>query len=399
MKQFSKRLIAGVVGLAAFGVSGSCLALLVEYKPYGVSDRQRGEYEQKVAEIHSRQKLLKDLKDQAKPVVEVKDTIHDFGMLDPHTTAVHAFTVSNKGEHPLKLEVRDTSCKCTVGKLTNNLLGPGESTKVTMTWNTGYKADTYEQTATLITNDPLKESIQLKVKGEVRAEFVAPKRVSFTAIDPAETATAEFVVYSQLWDDFQITELKCDLEGFQWHAEPTDVDAAGLIDVDAKSAWKVTLYASRFEYGKFESDLELMASPTSGGDDVTRTIVAAGRVRAAIGFTGPNLHKTDGLDIGTLVSGKEHQFHVVVRTRDQGQRSIEVLDVQPQELTASLEPTTQEGAYRLTLTVPADCDSVVFNMGHQHGYVQVGDPKDERYSNWFPVFGAVASLENAAAKN
>ena len=36
---------------------------------------------------------------------------------------------------------------------------------------------------------------------------------------------------------------------------------------------------------------------------------------------------------------------------------------------------------------------VVFNADSKHGYVHVGDPNDETFSNWFPVVGAVVSIQ------
>ena len=73
-------------------------------------------------------------------------------------------------------------------------------------------------------------------------------------------------------------------------------------------------------------------------------------------------------------------------------RSIDVLDIQPAELQATLTPMSTAGSYQLTITVPADCPRVIFNTDHKRGYVQVGDPQDKDYSNWFPLIGAVVTL-------
>ena len=101
----------------------------------------------------------------------------------------------------------------------------------------------------------------------------------------------------------------------------------------------------------------------------------------------------NGEPFGTLVAGKAHRFNLVVRARGAGERKIEVLDVQPPELRASLVPMPTEGSYRLTLEVPEDCPMVVFNTHQKHGYVHVGDPRDkDNFSNWFPVNGAVVEL-------
>ena len=80
--------------------------------------------------------------------------------------------------------------------------------------------------------------------------------------------------------------------------------------------------------------------------------------------------------------------------RSYNRSEIEVLDVQPPELKASLAAQSKEGNYRLTLTIPADCPMVVFNIPEQHGYVEVGDPNDRQFKNWFPIHGAVVPQQD-----
>lgn len=393
MKSFPARL--GMLFACFFGIAliTTTSTLLIEYKPYGVPDSRREEYETKVAAMQQRQVLLAKLADQAQPVAVVPVRKHDFGMLDPHATASHKFEIRNEGEHPLALQIEQTSCKCTIGKLANDLLGPGEFTDVTLTWNTGYQADDYEQTATIRTNDPARSLITLSVTGEVRAELIVPEVASFHASDMGEVAQSRFVVFSQVWDDFTVFDVNCELAGFEWYAEPVAPTDSRLADREAKSAWEIHLQCVPQEYGLFTSEVSITARPAGGQDDVIRELACGGKVRSPINFYSPDIHKTEGLDIGTLVAGKEHEFHLVVRSRSSSEREIEVLDVQPEQLLASLDPLETPGSYRLTLKVPADCPMVVFNASQEHGYVQVGDPLNRNFSNWFPVHGAVVQVQ------
>ena len=59
---------------------------------------------------------------------------HDFGSMLRNAKGSHDFTIKNTGDEPLDLEVRATTCKCTLGELDNSQLQPGESTTVHMTW-------------------------------------------------------------------------------------------------------------------------------------------------------------------------------------------------------------------------------------------------------------------------
>lgn len=393
MNSLPKRLLSGLVGVLVFATMAAGLTLVVKYKPYGVPDSRRQEYEEKIAAIEAQARLISNPDGQARPVAVVPVKTHSFGMLNPHTTATHSFEVRNEGDDPLALEVRQTSCKCTVGNLSDSLLAPGESTTVTMTWNTGYQADKYTQTATIITNDPLARSITLTVTGEVRAELIVPAEFHFRGSNPAETTSADFVVFSQLWDDFELISAESELKGFEWNAEPIDSGDPELFDKEAKSAWRIRVTAYAEDYGMFEDQIKLTFRPSSGDEIVERTVTGRGKVRAPISFVSPLIHKSEGLDIGTLLAGQDHHFHLVVRSRGDQSRELQVLDVQPEQLQASLEPATKPGSYRLTVTVPADCPHLVFNANQQHGFVQVGDPHDPRYMNWFPVFGAVTTVK------
>ena len=392
MQTLQKRLIAGSAGVFCFGAIAVSLTFVVEYKPWGVPDSRRAEYEAKVSDIKRHTELMKGLISTKRPIAKVPGKTFDFGMLDPHSTATHQFQIVNEGEMPLALEVLETSCKCTVGKLNSNIVEPGQATYVTMTWNTGYQNDEYEQTAVVKTNDPALKQFRLSVRGEIRAEFVVPEVVELNPSDIAELANGSFVVYSQLWDDFTVTSVESELQGFEWAAEPVSLTIPELHDTEPKSAWKIQILGLSNKYGEFEETLTVTVRP-SKGDEVKRELTCKGRVRAPIGFFSPNLHRTEGLDLGVVPSGKEQQFHLIVRARGAERRTIKVLDVKPDELRASIAPTSTEGAYRLTITIPENCPMVVFNRDSQHGYVQVGDPEDNGYSNWFPLRGVVSKAK------
>lgn len=172
-------------------VAGIALTQVVVYKPYGVPDSQREGYDEIIAEINLKNELLRNLDASKRPVARVDRDVHDFGLLDPHTAMTHSFNVTNDGEDPLALKVASTSCKCTTGKLVAGLLQPGESTKVTLEWNTGYHYESYEQNAVLKTNDPLNREITLTVKGTVRTKLAMPEQFVFPSSDLAEVVSGK----------------------------------------------------------------------------------------------------------------------------------------------------------------------------------------------------------------
>ncbi len=175
MNSLTKVLLIGLLGIIAFGGIALLLTSTVTYHPYSVPEGLREKYHQKVAEMKRHAELAAQANEITRPAVVIKERTYNFGMVDPHATISHSFIIRNEGVLPLQLNVRETSCKCTVGEVGNNLVPAGEQTTITMTWNTGYQADEYEQTALIQTNDPLNEQIELKVKGEVRSRVHCPR--------------------------------------------------------------------------------------------------------------------------------------------------------------------------------------------------------------------------------
>ncbi|MCO8121818.1 DUF1573 domain-containing protein [Stieleria sp. TO1_6] len=393
MTAFSRKLIWCATGMLTFMLVTAAFAMTVTYKPYGVPDHLRDQYDMAVDNLKTRQVIRQNLDDRARPVARIDQQSHDFGMINPHSTASHTFEISNDGDDPLSLSIRETSCKCTIGDLKSDLLLPGETTEITLTWNTGYKEDRYEQTATIVTNDPLKKTIELKVSGQVRAKLVAPESLSFPKLELGERGEVSFVVYSQLWENFVISKVQSDLDEFEWTAVPADRSDSLLVDQDPLCAWTVRLSTLVTKHGEFNADVTLEIQPSDGSPAETRTIPCQGKTRPPISFASPEIHATDGLDFGTLTSGTTHQFHLAVRVHGDKGRHVEVLDHSPKELSVALAATKIEGTYRLTITVPADCPMVVFNRRDKQGYVQVGDPDHKEFSSWFPLHGAVVTLD------
>src|SRR5262245_19382233 len=62
--------------------------------------------------------------------IEVDEPNFKFGAMQRGTHKSHEFTIRNIGQSPLKLRVGGTSCKCTLGEVSEKPLPPNETTKV-----------------------------------------------------------------------------------------------------------------------------------------------------------------------------------------------------------------------------------------------------------------------------
>lgn len=393
MNTLGKRLVFGLATILCVSSALGFLMAAVRYEPYGVPRGLRSEYKAKIAEVKHQAEIARAADSLIRPRLVVDEDHYEFGMLDPHSTNSHTFVVRNEGDAPLQLKVQKTSCKCTIGKLGSEIVAPGGETNVILTWNAGYKVDRYQQVATLRTNDPVRPKLELSVGGQIRAELVMPEAVELKTIDRGEFAKGSFVVYSQLSHDFYLDSATSDLPAFQSFVEPLSLDDPSLLDSEAKWAWKITVSSSGTGRGKFQGVVHLDFRSTETGKSIERTILASGKVRAPINFYGPDIHMSEGLDFGTLDSGKRHDFPIIVRSRSQSDRKIEVLQVKPKELAAELTPLKTEGNFRLVISVPENCPSVIFNADQKHGFVEVGDPNDDSFRNWIPVYGAVVNIK------
>ena len=73
------------------------------------------------------------------PKITLSSELWDFGDALYGDALQQSFTIKNEGEADLRLDRVKGSCTCTVPKLTTKLLKPGESTEVTVNFNTKKK--------------------------------------------------------------------------------------------------------------------------------------------------------------------------------------------------------------------------------------------------------------------
>ena len=107
------------------------------------------------------------------PRLELPDgDSYQFGQMQHGSSMSHDFVVRNIGEGPLMITQTGSTCKCTVGDLTNNRLLPGEQTTITLTWRAQTVTPLFAQSATFKTNDPRQPELRLQIEGSVIDSFV-----------------------------------------------------------------------------------------------------------------------------------------------------------------------------------------------------------------------------------
>ncbi|MEM6365589.1 MAG: DUF1573 domain-containing protein [Planctomycetota bacterium] len=277
-------------------VFGSTAGWAINYVEYGRQDAYFGEMtlDGTINAENVMERLAKgESKSAARAEVE-GETTFDFGVTSPNAEGSHTFVIRNDGGEPLTLKMGATTCKCTLGKLDDEALQPGESTSVNLEWKVQTKESVFEQSAELRTNDPNRPAIRLTVKGIVIREVeFEPKQIAFGDV----TATQEFEFGTNFYSYFdtpvEIIDVDFGSKTLQELAETRfeefDPAEEGGIHHRAKQAFRITTKAKTgLRQGPLVTNMrvqfrKLDADGNRVNDDVfNSTVEVAGRVIGSI---------------------------------------------------------------------------------------------------------------------
>jgi len=99
------------------------------------------------------------------PVMEFKETLHDFGKVIEGETVTYNFKFKNTGGSDLLISNVSASCGCTATKYTREPVEPGDEGVVTVTFNTQRRNGFQNKTVTVASNtQPNKTVLRIKAK-------------------------------------------------------------------------------------------------------------------------------------------------------------------------------------------------------------------------------------------
>jgi hypothetical protein len=101
------------------------------------------------------------------PKIDFTSTLFNFGDLTEGESKAYTFEIKNNGKSNLLIRDIKTSCGCTVTDLNSNTIKPGQTTDLNVTFNSKGKSGRQMKTITVISNDPLKSSAILRIKGNI----------------------------------------------------------------------------------------------------------------------------------------------------------------------------------------------------------------------------------------
>jgi hypothetical protein len=274
------------------------------------------------------------------PLVEIKQPNYQFGAMQRGTTKSHEFLVRNAGHSPLTLRVGSTTCKCTIGNVSDAPIPAGESVSVKLEWSALVSPGPFRQTATIITNDPLNPRVELSVQGEVtEATGIYPPDFTFDKVTAGETKTAEVFIMAFTQDELKVDEPEFSntetRKFFDVSVEP--IPTKELPNPKAKAGVRVRVSTKPgLRLGRFDQWLSVT---TNIPDAEKMKIPIVGRVVGNIGIHGRMWNEDQSvLRLGRVKSseGVEAPLNVVIRGEGADKVMLSIASVDPPELVAKL---------------------------------------------------------------
>jgi hypothetical protein len=274
------------------------------------------------------------------PRVEVDEPNFQFGSMQRGTTKSHEFTIRNVGHSPLKLRVGGTSCKCTLGEVSEKPLPPGESTKVKLEWSAKSDSGPFRQTATILTNDPLRPQIELSIDGQIMAASgIEPPELAFDKLNIDESKSAHVFVMAMLQDDLTVSDPVLSdpttRDNFDVKIEP--IAAADLPNKSARKGVRVTVTTKPgLPLGRFNQWLSLR---TNLPEAEKLEIPVLGRVVGELSVHGSVWNEEAGeLILGNIKSseGGRSLVNIVARGSDAGAIKFAIKSIEPPELKVTI---------------------------------------------------------------
>ena len=279
------------------------------------------------------------------PKVVVEKTSFDFGTMDPGAKGKHDYVFRNEGNAPLELAKGKTSCSCTMTNLERVQIAPGQSTKVTLDWKVKGFEGTFNQWATVNTNDPQRPSVTLNIVGHIASVVrTVPETLILSSVVAGEKASGTIRVFSYEPLPLKVSGQEfTDPESARWFEaavvpmKPAEV----AVEKDAKSGILAEINLKPgLPLGEFKQTIRLkINSAKLPSVEVPIRGVVVGDV-SVIGAGSD--YKHDVLAIGSVKAqeGAERKLIVIGRGRSRDQLKLKVVDKWPEFLQVDIGATT-----------------------------------------------------------
>ncbi|MEC9002831.1 MAG: DUF1573 domain-containing protein [Planctomycetota bacterium] len=315
-----------------------------------------------------------DSQEDGPRVTMVTGSDFNFGVMERNGTRSHQFEIKNTGNAPLSLEKGETTCKCTMNKLVDGVLQPGESVKIELEWIAKEVGPdmVFVQTADIKTNDPSRKVLRLTIRGDIITTVkVVPSVLVLSSISGSEGAEGQVSVYSYRTDDLEFVETKVDpklKEFIEAVIEPMSVEELSE-DNRARSGKKIKIRLKPgLPVGLLDQTVWLK---TNLEDSPLVPVYFQAKVVGDITIYGRNFNRvTNHLRLGKVVQadGLQAELRFLVRGEDRDAVKLTVASVDPPgSLEAKIRSSGQAvtgkaSQHFLDITIPKGAD-VISRLG------------------------------------
>ncbi len=153
--------------------------------------------------------------------VEFVETVYDFGKLRWNTDVAHSFKFRNVGDEPLKITRVRSCCPPIVGKATSELIEPGGTGSVEVTFITKGIIGEQHKAVYVHTSDPENEVVMLEIIGELTVDFIVrPPRVNFGRLVPGKSHTQKIHLIAKDLRNLEVRKIDVPVDYMSVTAEP-----------------------------------------------------------------------------------------------------------------------------------------------------------------------------------
>lgn len=101
------------------------------------------------------------------PIISAEQRVKDIGKVQTDQKVPAHFLVYNVGGKPLRIQEVETSCGCTVAKISKTVVAPGDFARLDVELDTSIKMGQVRKQLTVVSNDPKRPRLPLFLTGEV----------------------------------------------------------------------------------------------------------------------------------------------------------------------------------------------------------------------------------------
>lgn len=173
------------------------------------------------------------------PKAVTAETDFDFDAMLFGTRKTHTFVIRNEGTVPLEIRNGGTTCSCTVNKLSDGPVPPGQSVKIEVSWKPYAPAAHFRQSAIVWTNDPDHKELRFSVSGAIEkiASILPGSEWDVGLIANEKPTTVTGRIYSRLLKEFNVLGISSKSPYIKGKA--IKFDPKELAEFKAKSGWTI----------------------------------------------------------------------------------------------------------------------------------------------------------------